>query len=301
MSGKVIELGELAGLVPEGATVGIGGGWFSNHPMAAVRELLRAGRRDLRLLSLVGSIDVDLMIGAGAVSHLTFSMVTLEAMGLAVNLRRATQSGELPITEMPALVLQVALEAGGHDVPFYPVRGPEGSDLIPLRPDLYSHMTSPFDGEKTMVVRALKPDVAIVHARRCDPLGNAQYDGSTIYDPTLAAASERVIVTCERLVSSDEIARNPDTTKIPGFLVEAVVEAPFGAHPCSHVPDYAVDAWQMLEYQRAALAGGEKFARYVDRLRGESEAEYGERVLAGNRRRVLAGLADCGVVLEEGR
>jgi glutaconate CoA-transferase subunit A len=295
---KEIALEDLPGLIPSGAMVGLGGGWFANHPMAAVRQILRAGRQDIHALALVGSIDVDLLVGANALTHLTFSMVTLEAMGLAVNLRRSVQSGSLSVTEISALALQVALEAGAHNVPFYPLRGPTGSDLVALNPDFYASAESPFDGERTMVVRALKPDVAIVHARRCDRLGNAQYEGSMIYDPQLAASASCVIVTCEELVSSEQIARNADLTKIPGYLVDAVVEVPFGAHPCSHVPLYAVDAWQMLEYQKAALAGGEHFAEYLERLRGESEGDYRERALGRERERVLAALADCGVVLE---
>src|SRR3954471_4643576 len=107
---KVTHLERLPALVPEGPVVAFGGGWFANHPMAAVRELVRARRTDVHGLALLGSIDIDLMVGAGVLRHLTFSMVTLEAMGLAQNFRRAVQGGELPITEIPALSLQVALE-----------------------------------------------------------------------------------------------------------------------------------------------------------------------------------------------
>ena len=295
---KVTTLELLPELVPDGSTVAFGGGWFANHPMAAVRELLRAGRRDLHALALLGTIEVDLLVGAKALRQLTFSMVTLEAFGLAQQFRRAVQDGELSITEVPALSLQVALEAGGQAVPFLPLRGPIGSDLVAAHPDVFGTASTSFGDEDVMVVKAIRPDVAIVHALRCDRLGNAQFEGTFGQDPELAAASDRVIVTCEEIVDPDEIARNPYTTQIPGFLVDAVVEAPFGAHPCSHVPRYAQDAWEILAYQRAAVAGGDGYEAYVERLRAESEADYRDRVLGEGRGEVLAAIAASGKTLE---
>ncbi len=295
---KVITLELLPELVSDGSTVAFGGGWFANHPMAAVRELLRAGRRDLHALALLGTIEVDLLVGAKALRQLTFSMVTLEAFGLAQQFRRAVQDGELSITEVPALSLQVALEAGGQAVPFLPLRGPIGSDLVAAHPDVFGTASTSFGDEDVMVVKAIRPDVAIVHALRCDRLGNAQFEGTFGQDPELAAASDRVIVTCEEIVDPDEIARNPYTTQIPGFLVDAVVEAPFGAHPCSHVPRYAQDAWEILAYQRAAVAGGDGYEAYVERLRAESEADYRDRVLGEGRGEVLAAIAASGKTLE---
>jgi glutaconate CoA-transferase, subunit A len=295
---KVITLELLPELVPDGSTVALGGGWFANHPMAAVRELLRADRRDLHALALLGTIEVDLLVGAKALRHLTFSMVTLEAFGLAQQFRRAVQTGELSITEIPALSLQVALEAGGQAIPFLPLRGPIGSDLVAAHPEMFGTASTSFGDEDVMVVKAIRPDVAIVHALRCDRLGNAQFEGTFGQDPELASASDRVIVTCEEIVEPGEIARHPHTTQIPGFLVDAVIEAPFGAHPCSHVPRYAQDAWEILAYQRAAVAGGAAYDAYVARLRSESEAEYRDRVLGEGRGEVLSAIAASGKTLE---
>lgn len=284
--------------MPHGATVALGGGWFANHPMAAVRQLIRAGRDDLHAISLLGSVDVDLLVGAGALRHLTFSMVTLEAFGLAPNFRRAVQDGKLPITEITALSLQIAIEAAAHSVPFLPLRGPVGSDLVDRHPDVYGTASSSFGDEDVPVVRAIRPDVALIHATRCDVLGNAQYEGTFAMDPELARAADRVIVTCEEIVPTGEIAADAHLTRIPGLLVDAVVEAPFGAHPCSHVPRYAQDAWKLLDYQKAAIAGGEAFAALLDRVRGEDEAAYRERMLGDDRGRVLEALVRAGVVLE---
>jgi glutaconate CoA-transferase subunit A len=294
---KIIGLDDLPGLIPHQASVALGGAWFANHPMAAVRQLIRAGRQDLRIISILASIDADLMIAAGVLTHLTFGMVTMDALGLPLHFRRAVESGSLAITELSSISLQMAFDAAGRSVPFLPFRAGGASDLVKLHPEFYAYVSSPFEDEETIVIRALRPDVAILHALRCDELGNAQFDGTYGQDPETAKAAKSVIVTCEEVVSSAEIAAQPHLTKIPGFLVDAVIPVPFGAHPCSHVPSYAVDAWELLAYQRTALAGGETMAAYITQLRNETEDEYRQRVLRPDRGRVLKALIDAAPVL----
>lgn len=292
---KVVPLETLGDLVQDGDSVAFGGGWFANHPMAAVRQLIRAGRKDLHAITVVGSIDMDLLAAAGTLGHLSFSMVTLEAFGLAPNVRSGIESGELPFTEYTGLGLLIGLEAQGRGVPFLPYRGPFGSDLPAKYPEIYSTVTCPFTGEELTAVRALQPDVAIVHALRADSEGNAQWDGTSGPDVEMAKAAKKVIVTCEEVVDREVIVENAHMTKLPGYYVHAVIEAPFGAHPTSHVPSYALDAWELMEY--AAAAGGPSFGEYVDQLRNEIEADYRTRVLKG-RDKVLAALVDAAEVID---
>ena len=296
MRNKVVALEELGALVDDGATVALGGSWFANHPMAAVRQLIRAGRKDLHAMTIVGSVDVDLLAGAGVISHLSFSMVTLEAFGLAPNVRRGVESGTLGFTEFTGLGLLIGLEAGHRGVPFLPYRGPFGSDIPAQYPDFYSTVSCPFTGETLTAVRAINPDVAIVHALRADAEGNAQWDGTSGPDVDMAQAAKRVIVTCEELVARDTIVANAHMTKVPGYYVDAVIEAPFGAHPTSHVPAYPFDPWQLMEY--AAAAAGEGWQDYVERIRVESEDDYRERVLGSGRADVLHSLVEQARVLE---
>ena len=296
MRNKVVALEELGALVDDGATVALGGSWFANHPMAAVRQLIRAGRKDLHAMTIVGSVDVDLLAGAGVISHLSFSMVTLEAFGLAPNVRRGVESGTLGFTEFTGLGLLIGLEAGHRGVPFLPYRGPFGSDIPGRYPDFYSTVSCPFTGERLTAVRAINPDVAIVHALRADAEGNAQWDGTSGPDVDMAQAAKRVIVTCEEIVPRDTIVANAHMTKVPGYYVDAVIEAPFGAHPTSHVPEYPFDPWQLMEY--AAAAAGEGWQDYVERIRAESEDDYRERVLGSGRADVLHSLVEQARVLE---
>jgi glutaconate CoA-transferase subunit A len=301
LSSKLVSLEDLGSIVHDGQSVALGGAWLCNHPMAAVRQLVRAGRRDLHIYSLIGSVDVDLLLAAGAVSHLTFSMVTLEAFGLAPNLRRQVEGGDLQITELTGLSMEVALEAAGRNVPFlpYPALGqPETSDLVRANPAIYDRVLDPFAGGEVLVVRALQPEVTIVHALRADRDGNAQFDGTHGIDDVLAKVPGTVVVTCEEVVSREVIVESAHMTKVPGYLVDHVIEAPFGAHPTSHVPRYSLDAPEMLDYALAAGAGDEEQQAYVERIRRETEAEYRERVLAQGRDLVLAELVRQGRILE---
>ena len=296
MIDKVAPLEAVGELVNDGDTVAIGGAWFANHPMAAVRQLIRAGRQNLHAMTVVGSIDVDLLIGAGTIGHLSFSMVTLEVFGLAPKMRRAIETAKIGFTEFTGLGLLIGLEAQGRGVPFLPYRGPFGSDIPGRYPDIYKSVQCPFTNEALTAVRAIRPDVAIVHALKCDSEGNAQWDGTTGPDIEMAKAAKRVIVTCEEVVSRDEIVRNAHMTKLPSYYVSAVIEVPFGAHPTSHVPAYAIDAWQLLEY--ADMAGGDGYEGYVSRIRRESEVDYRARVLDGGRDLILRHLSQEAMLID---
>ncbi len=294
---KRVALAELPAFVGAGATVALGGAWLSNHPMAAVRELVRAGVGDLHVVETMASIDVDLLIGAGLVGELTFSMVSLEAFGLPPHFRAAVEQRRIRTNEVSGVALNTALEAGARNLPYLPMRDLGGSDLPARQPARYRALACPFSGEPLLAIAALRPDVAIVHALRADVHGNAQYDGPFAIDPVLAGAARTVVVTCEELVAPAEIAAAPDRTRIPGFLVDAVIEAPFGAHPTTHVPRYGLDAWAILDHVEAS-ADPARWREHLATLAGEDEPAYRERVLARDRERVLRALARTGAVLQ---
>jgi glutaconate CoA-transferase subunit A len=294
---KIIPLASLSDFVPDGATVALGGAWFSNHPMAAVRQLVRDGVGDLHLVETMGSIDIDLLVGAGLASEVTFSMVSFEIFGLAPHFRRAVQDGRLRITEMTGCALNTAIDAAARNVPFLPM-APLGSSEIPDRqPGRYARMADPFTSQEVIAVRALKPDVAILHALRADAEGNAQSEGPLAIDPEMARAAHTVIVTCEEIVDHEVIQTAPALTSIPGFLVDAVIEAPFGAHPTTHVPRYGFDAWTVREYVSAARTEA-SWSDHLRQLRGETEERYRERVIPADRRSVLSALARVGRTLD---
>jgi glutaconate CoA-transferase subunit A len=183
------------------------------------------------------------------------------------------------LNELSGVAFNVALDAGARHVPFLPMAGIGGSALPEVTPSLYAQISCPFTGTEMLAIRALTPDTAIIHTRRADAAGNAE----------LARGARRVVITCEELVSTEEISANPAATSVPGFLVDAVIEAPWGAHPTTHVPSYGFDAWAVADYADICAAG--ESSGYISTLAGESEEGYRSRVLDAERRSVLSAIA----------
>ena len=149
-----------------------------------------------------------------------------------------------------------ALRAGAYGIPFMPVGGMWGSDLLELRPDFFQIMNSPFGDEKVVTVKALVPDWAIIHVHEADEFGNARIIGSEFQDALLARAAKKTIITAERIVDTESFRKNPESTNVPHFLVEAVVLAPKGARPGICFGEYeTVDAGGMKAYTKAIKEG----------------------------------------------
>ena len=270
---KVGKLTEISRFIRDGDSVAIGGAWLSSHPMALVRQIIRSGIRNLHVMTILGSVDIDMLVGAGCVERLMFSFVSMEVYGLPPNFRRAIEKGDLKYDEISGLAIIIGFEATGRGVPFLPYRGPFGSDYLKQRPDFYKPIACPFTGEEMIAVPAIKPDVAIIHAQRADPAGNIQIEGTSGSDLELAKAAKRVIVTVEEIVSTELLRDNPFKTKIPRFYVDMVIEQPFGAHPTSLVPTYVGDPWHMMTYMDMA-AKPDTFRNYMDQYVMKSEDEY---------------------------
>lgn len=274
---KVAKLSDIDRLIKNGDTVAIGGAWLSSHPMAIIRQIIRSGIKNLHIMTILGSIDVDLLIGAGCVDKLTFSFVSMEAYGIPPNFRYAIEKGNLKYDEITGLALILGLEAAGRGIPFIPYRGPTGSDLVNQRPEFYKTVTCPFTGEVMTAVPAIRPDVAIIHGERSDAAGSVQLEGTNGSDIELAKAADRVIVSVEEIVPTDILRQNPYKTKIPRFYVDMIIEAPFGAHPTSSLPDYVSDPWHMIKYTEMA-ANSDTFKQYLEQYVSKSEDQYLEAI-----------------------
>jgi glutaconate CoA-transferase subunit A len=287
---KVAKLSDITGIIKDGDKVAIGGSWLGSHPMAIIREIIRAGIKNLTAITVVGSIDIDLLVGAGALGRLMFSFVSMEAFGLAPNFRRAIEKEGLPYDEITGLAVIIGLEAGGRNVPFLPYRGPFGSDLVKYRPEFYKEIKCPFTGEPLIAAAAIVPDVAIIHATRADRTGNVQIEGTSGSDVEMMRAAKKRIVSAEAIVSPDEIRRDPYKTKVPGFQVDMVIEAPLGAHPCSCAPDYVFDPWHIMRYMQAA-SNPDAFKQYLGEYVMKPEWEYLEAIGGMRQAAILRRLA----------
>lgn len=257
---KRASLSEAAALVADGATVALGGGLCARLPMALVRELVRAGRRDLHVVGSAHSVDVDLLIAAGAVKVCEESYVGFEQdLGLAPAFRRAAQTGTVEVRESCCVTVLTQLRAAEMGLPFLPVRGVKGTDIAALHPE-YGRVSCPFTGEELVAVPPLVPDVALVHAPIGDARGNLHLDQPYVLDERFAHASRMVVATVDRLVTTDEVAAAG--VVIPAHTVAAVAEVPFGAHPSSCYPGYAYDRRHLAEYVAAV---DEDPAGYLER------------------------------------
>ncbi len=228
---KVMSLDEAAALVPDGASVGIGGSTLSRTPMAMIWALIRAGRKGLFCARSITSSEGELLFASGASRHILTSWFSQGIVwGVSRIMRLYTETGRARFEEWSHMAVGLRLRAGAMGVPFLPMRSMMGSDVIRQLPDARL-IECPFTGDKLVLVPALNPEVALIHVQRCDAYGNAQIEGLPFMDIDLAMAANRVILTTERIVSNDQIRRAPDHTKIPFMAVDAVVEAPFGAAP----------------------------------------------------------------------
>jgi glutaconate CoA-transferase subunit A len=250
---SVIGLDALAARVRDGALVALPPD-NSLCPVALVGALIRRGVRNLHVLGVpVSGFATDLLIGAGAVAQLTTSAVTLGEAGFAPRFTAAMKAGTLPITDATCPAVHTALQAAEKGVPFMPLRGLIGSDLLASRPD-WRVIDNPFSDahDPIVLIPALRPDVALIHAVAADRAGNV-WVGRRRELATIAHAAKETLVTVEHLVDGD---LTEDETMAPGTIgalyVSAIAVAERGAWPLGLLDRYGADQKAIDAYAREA-------------------------------------------------
>lgn len=275
--------------VPSGSMVLLGAQLEPMIPFSAGHEIIRQGRRDLTLVGPISDILFDQMIGAGCVSRVMAAWVGNVSAGVGYCFRRAVERNiprRLEVVDYSNFTLSLALHAGAMGVPFMPTYATLGSDLLKKNGNL-REFSSPVNEEKLVAVRALRPDVAIIHVQRADAQGNAHVWGSLGVAIDGARASRKTIVVAEEIVDPDVISSDPNRTLIPGFLVEAVVHEPWGAHPSPVQGYYSRDHKFFAEYheQTRSFEGFENWlAHWI--MQAFTRDEY-LRQLGSSRREAL--------------
>ena len=222
----------IADEVRDGMSIAMGCALESLIPFAASYEIIRQHRKDLTLIGPISDMQFDQLIGAGCVKKIIASWVGNVAAGLGHNYRRAAENAlphAIEIEEHSNFTIGLALQAAATGVPFLPTKTVRGSDFASGQQ--YSSIRCPFTGEALLAVRALQPDLAILHVQRCDRDGNAHMWGNFGVAREAAFAAQRVILTCEEVVEHEIILGDPNRTVIPGFVVARVVHLPLGSHP----------------------------------------------------------------------
>ncbi len=257
-------LADLAGSVPNGSLLAPGGFMLGRAPMALVFELIRQGRRDLRVLSLPNPLPAEMLVAAGAASRVEFAFSALTLGGRVRPmpcLKAAIEAGTIAWAEMDGYRVVQRLRASAMGLPFLPAPDTERSELASLDPPAV--VVDPFTGDTVPVERAVAPDVALLHAQAADAEGNLFFEDPAT-DLLMAGAARRVLATADRRV--DRLPR----VSLPAFQVEAVAEVWGGALPTGSAGLYPHDEADLLEY--LALAARGAAAQYLERRSGALRA-----------------------------
>jgi len=248
--------------VHDGCYLAIGGFGANRIPNAIVHEIVRQRRKNLGFLGHTSTHDFQ-VLAAGKVFNRVDSayIVGLEARGLSRNARRYMESGEVQVTEWSNYALAARLRAAANGVSFELTRSMLGTDTLKM--SAAKVIECPFTGKKLVAVPALWPDVAAIHVHEADMYGNSVIRGISVADRELARASKRVIITTERLVNNAEIRNDPTATAIPFYMVDAVVEVPYGSYPGNMPYLYFSDEEHLGDWLKAEKDPDE-FEKFLD-------------------------------------
>lgn len=277
----------VARFVKDGAYVAFGGFGHVRTPMAVIYEIIRQRKRDLVLACKTGVHDADVLISSGCVAKVEVAYAFAEELrGLCPGSRRAVESGQVKVAaEISNAGFQWRFLAGMMGVPFMPTRTMLGTDTLLM--SSAKVVRDPWSGKPVCLLPACYPDFVAIHVPRADKYGNCQIDGALIEDFELARAARRLVVTTERIIPEEDIRKEPWRTVIPYFLVDAVVEVPFGCHPCEMPYMYYFDEehigeWFTLsrtpdgvkQYFEKYVYGVADFEEYLERVGGVRKLNY---------------------------
>jgi glutaconate CoA-transferase subunit A len=255
---KVISLAEAGKLIAGCKSIHVTGDQLFDAPMALIREAIRAGAGELTLIPTVATgIAFDLPIAAGCVDTVYVSYIGFEGLGLAPAFRHAGENKTIHIVEGDEAFVVLGTRAAASGLPFIavPRHVYAATDLPRLNPNIKT-LTDPYTGEVVYTIPPLRADVCLIHAQQADEYGNTQCLGGNNQEPDKAKAADLVIVSTEELVSVDKTREHPERTTVPGHMVDAVVHAPYGAHPTGSSHCYTYDEAHMKMYQKK-VAGGQ--------------------------------------------
>jgi len=212
-------------------SIAMGCGLESLIPFAASYEIIRQKKNNLTLIAPISDMQFDQLIGAGCAKKIIASWVGNVAAGLGHNYRRAAEAGiprPIEIEEHSNFTIGLGLQTATTNLSFLPTKTVRGSDF--RSENQFASVRCPFTNEELLAVRAIRPDVAILHVQRADREGNAHAWGNFGVMREAALAAKRVILTCEEIVDHDVILSDPNRNVIPGFVVISVVHELFGFH-----------------------------------------------------------------------
>ncbi|WP_426349061.1 glutaconate CoA-transferase subunit A [Alloiococcus sp. CFN-8] len=254
--------------VKSGDHISFGGFTTNRKPYAAVHEILRQGQGDFIVEAGPAGGDWDMLIGAGRVkAYINCYTANSGVTNVSRRFRSAVEKGEILMEDYSQDVVMLMLHAASLGLPYLPVRLMMGTGLTDywgiskedrekidkLPNDKFVYVDNPFNpGERVVAVPVPQIDTAIIHVQKASPDGTCSIEGDEFHDIDIAVASKHCIVTCEELVSNEQIRREPCKNSIPSFVVDAVVHVPYGAHPSQCYNYYDYDNPYFKDYDKAS-------------------------------------------------
>jgi acyl CoA:acetate/3-ketoacid CoA transferase alpha subunit len=273
--------------VQDGYYVASGGFGHVRVSMAIIYDIIRQKKKNLAMAGKTAVHDLDVLIGSGCVNRVepAYSFGH-ELRGLSPAGKRMVESGECKVlAEISNAGYQWRFLAGMMGIPFIPTRTLLGTDT--LKYSAFKTVEDPYTGKPIALIPAAYPDCAFIHVHRCDVYGNAQIDAIAVEDFELARCARRLVITTEEIVGNDVIRDEPWRTAIPFFCVDAVVEVPYGSHPCQMPGAYFYDEEHISEwlglaktaegvkaYLEKYVFGVHSFEEYLDLCGGIKQMNY---------------------------
>ncbi|MDD5008003.1 MAG: glutaconate CoA-transferase [Syntrophorhabdaceae bacterium] len=254
--------------IRNGSQIAIGGFTVVRNPMAIAYEIVRQGIKDIHLVCHSHGQALDVLIGAGCVKRLEIAYGGNGRYApTCIRFKKAIQRGEIQFEDYSNYQMSLRFLAGALGIPFIPTKSGLGSDLLKyegfpkelrgqrkVASKKFSLMQNPFNGEDDRVVLlpALNPDVALIHAQYVGEDGTVRVKGLTFADIEQAKSADIVIVTCEEIVPRSFIRLDPDQNTLPPFFIDAIVKVPYGAHPTGCYAFYDYDPKHLNLYKKVA-------------------------------------------------
>lgn len=250
MVSKVTELSEVVRTIPDGAEIALGCFAITRNPIAFTNELIRQGKTDLTVYEIIGAMAGDMLVGAGCVKRYGYGGGSLDRFGRINRINEAIEKNTIDVREYSGLSISLRFLAGSLGIPFIPTKTLLGTDVLA---DLLEKEkavkvgSSPFSGERFVMLQALQPEYAVIHAPMADEKGNVIIEGPT-WDEELAKSAKKLLVSVDKLVSNKYVKQNPEKVVIPGVYTHAVMEVPYGAYPTAVYKAYDYDGELLSHY-----------------------------------------------------
>jgi len=292
MTNKVMAVSDAVNrFIHDGDYLASGGFGGDRIATALLHEIVRQKKQNLSLAGHTSTHDFQILVAGNQTGRGELLkrvdiayIIGLEARGLSPHARRVAESGELEFCEWTNATLALRFQAAAMGVPFLPIRSLAGSESF--QHSAARIITCPFTGKDVTAIPALWPDVAVIHVHEADCFGNCRIRGTSVSDWHLARAAKKLIISCERLIPHEEIRRDPTSTTIPFYCVDAVCEVPFGSYPGNMPYEYYSDEdhlrkWleverdpqEHLQFLNDTIFNVRDFSEYLARCGGEKRLQ----------------------------